>query len=284
MGSTEAGEPGLRARKKQQTRQSIRDAAVRLVAERGLERVTVDEIAEAANISPRTFFNYFRSKEDALAGIDDEEIEGVCAALRARPADEPPLVALSAVVVSRFDQVARRPDLHEARVQLQQAHPQLFGAHAATWRRFEHSLAVVVAQRCGLPVERHPYPITVVAAVMAVARATIIHWQETPEGDSDLHEQLRTALDGLAHGLPLPPPAAPAAPASDVATASRPAPSSRTTTGSRGTPSAPARSLTSTELRTSLEPPAGSQPLTRTEPDRLTPRRASVTVPQGELR
>ena len=62
---------GLRERKREQTSQAIHIAAAELVLEHGLDAVTIDAISERADVSTRTFFNYFPSKEDAVLGIDE---------------------------------------------------------------------------------------------------------------------------------------------------------------------------------------------------------------------
>src|SRR5262249_55837462 len=102
MGSdmTEARGLGLRERKKQQTRETIERVALELFAERGYEETTLAEIAEAADISPRTIFGYFQSKEDILFCGESGHIEKVEEALRQRPAGSTTVDALREFISS----------------------------------------------------------------------------------------------------------------------------------------------------------------------------------------
>ncbi|WP_324277999.1 helix-turn-helix domain-containing protein [Blastococcus brunescens] len=88
---------GLRERKKLATRQALHEAALRLVADHGLDAVSVDDIAERADVSPRTFFNYFASKVDAVVGLDPAAPRRMCDAFAGRPAGESPIESLRAV-------------------------------------------------------------------------------------------------------------------------------------------------------------------------------------------
>src|SRR6202451_2342973 len=89
----------LRERKKLPARGLLRRVALELVAERGLANVTIEDIAEAADISPRTFFNYFPTKEDALFGRDPGRIESLRDRLLELPKEMAPFDAVRTVLV-----------------------------------------------------------------------------------------------------------------------------------------------------------------------------------------
>src|SRR3954447_2092266 len=91
--------PGRRERKKQRTREALVDAAFRLFQEKGFEASTVEEIADAVDVSSRTFFRYFVSKEDVVLTFQEEQQTMFIECFRARPADEPVVTALKHAAV-----------------------------------------------------------------------------------------------------------------------------------------------------------------------------------------
>ena len=88
--------PGLRERKKQATRLAIRDAAMRLFAGEGFAGTTIDQIAEAADVSRATVFSYFPTKEEIVFGEAGAAIDGLAARLRERPEDQTTIVLVRA--------------------------------------------------------------------------------------------------------------------------------------------------------------------------------------------
>jgi AcrR family transcriptional regulator len=88
----------LRERKKLQTRAALADAALRLALEKGPDHVTVEEIAEAADVSVRTFFNYFPHKEHAILGRNPEHLERALERMRTAPAEVSPLTIMWQIV------------------------------------------------------------------------------------------------------------------------------------------------------------------------------------------
>src|SRR6478735_12313602 len=96
--STELAAIGLRERKKARTREALQEAAMARFARQGFEGTTVEEIAEACEVSPRTFFRYFPTKEDVLFADADARRDRLLAVLADQPADEPTFAALEAAM------------------------------------------------------------------------------------------------------------------------------------------------------------------------------------------
>lgn len=152
-------ELGLRERKRLATRRAIQLAAVELASERGFDKVTIDEISHLANVSPRTFFNYFPSKESAIIGElpeipDDKTIEEFVGA----GADETILDGIRSLLVAAIDtgDLDAGGDSHDGRtahdlLQLRRAllkdNPELFALRMASMHQFEDALSAVVQRR-----------------------------------------------------------------------------------------------------------------------------------------
>lgn len=95
-----ASPPSLRERKKAKTRKVLADTATELFAEQGFDHTTVEEIAEACDVSPRTFFRYFASKEDVLFAVGDERLRQLLDAIATRPSGEAPLRSMREAALS----------------------------------------------------------------------------------------------------------------------------------------------------------------------------------------
>src|SRR5699024_8962856 len=93
----------IREAKRRVVREALSSAARDLVLERGLDAITVEDIARAAGVSTRTFFNYFPTKDDAIIGVEPELISELVTAMRNRPVDETPAQALHAVIFEQAD-------------------------------------------------------------------------------------------------------------------------------------------------------------------------------------
>ena len=191
-----------RTRKKLATHRALAGAARELVLERGMDAVTVEEIADSAGVSPRTFFNYFSCKEEAVVGVDPEVVEELAAEVEHRPAHEGPLEALVAVLVADTDEPAETSRRWRTRTELMRRHPELLPRHLAGLVQVERALAGAVARRLGVDPVHDPYPVLVVTTAVTVLRSTLEWWhdgdQQTPLGDT-LREAFAALGTGLSH-------------------------------------------------------------------------------------
>jgi AcrR family transcriptional regulator len=190
---------GRRDRKKQQTREALTRAALRLVDERGIDRVTVEEIAEAADVSPRTFFNYFATKDEALIGDqfedDHETRERFLAIGRSVPTTRAMLTALGPVV----EAVQQDRELWLLRLRVAAANPSLLASLISRASMAERSSAKDIAERLGVDPDS-PYPLLAAALTGAAMRASMMRWAESG-GEESLPELVQEAFGVLAAGL-----------------------------------------------------------------------------------
>jgi AcrR family transcriptional regulator len=186
---------GLRERKKRRTRAALHRAAFELCVERGVEDVTVADIAARADVSARTFFP---TKEEAMVGGADRA-EQLAEILAGRPLEEPLWDALRAAVaeVLAGEEVPERDFL--ARFRLAIESPSLAPQQLASWMAIEEVLAVEVARRTDAePTDLRPR--LVVATAVAAVRVAMNHWIDTPS-DRSLADALDDALVAVAEGL-----------------------------------------------------------------------------------
>ncbi|WP_158886835.1 TetR/AcrR family transcriptional regulator [Amycolatopsis anabasis] len=201
MNAKESG--GLRERKKIATREALSAAALRLALERGPENVRVDDIAEAAGVSPRTYNNYFSSREQAIvAAVLAERALRIGAALRARPVGEPLAEAVIEALVEQYGADGEPPgDL----LTLITSSPGLRAEFVDMAAAIDQPLAAAIAARTGS--DDDFATAVLAAAVSAAARVALERWVR-PAGDGllvvprgSLADILREALAHVAPAL-----------------------------------------------------------------------------------
>jgi len=191
--------PGLRERKKARTRAAIQRHALRLFREQGYDATTVNQIAEAAEVSESTFFRYFPSKEDVV--LWDEFDPRVADVFRAQPPGASPMQAVRTAVREVLGQLGpeQQADLRE-RMDLMLAVPELrtnlLDQIASPMLLFSQMLAERTGRRPDDPAIR-----AFVGAVMGISIATMFTFAENR--NADMAALLDEALGYLEAGLPL---------------------------------------------------------------------------------
>lgn len=193
-------EPGLRERKRAATRLAIQRAALQVVRERGLDRATVDEIARIADVSPRTFFNYFPTKEDAILG-DVPTLEGEPEVERFVADRGPILRGLGRVLAAGSAHLMSDPELLMERRAVTKLHPELGVRRMATVHRFEQELVAIAERRLrsehpALPDGETASRARLVAlTAFAFVRHAWFAWLEHPEDSAPLSDLVEHSFD-----------------------------------------------------------------------------------------
>ncbi|ATE55242.1 MULTISPECIES: TetR/AcrR family transcriptional regulator [Actinosynnema] len=198
---------GLRDRKKRLTRQALADAALDLVTERGLDGITVEDIAAAAGVSARTFFNYFTTKEEALLGPDPDAGPRLARRILDQPADLAPLAVLRAALLAELAEETAGRDEWLRRMRVIEQNPVLLPKVLAAGEQVERHMVRALAERTG-HAETDAHPMLLAASANTAFRVAAWRWASWPgAGDApQLTDLIAEAFDLLACGFALPSP------------------------------------------------------------------------------
>ncbi|MGD0560172.1 MAG: TetR family transcriptional regulator [Streptosporangiaceae bacterium] len=183
----DGGVPGLRERKKAETREAISRAAARLALQHGPENVRVADIAAEADVSPRTYNNYFASIPEAICAGPSDRALAFADAVRRRPVDEPLEVTIAdAIIEVQSDSLMDR-----ALVRMMIHTPALRGEFFKAVVARDAALAEVIAERTGCA-PGDLYPELLAATISSVTRVVSRRWMN--DETADFGVLLREAL------------------------------------------------------------------------------------------
>lgn len=183
-------------RKRRAVREELGEVALRLLAARGFEGTTIDQIADAAGCSRRTFFRYFKSKEDVIIEVLGDLGDLILDAVRARPADEPPLEVLRAGLQAAVPVLTADPRKSAALIRLIFASPALRARHLHRQLDLEAALAAELAARQDAAPDDLLLRLTASAA-LKICDLTLPRWA-ADDGRPDLSALLNDAFALLA--------------------------------------------------------------------------------------
>lgn len=192
--------PGLRERKKLATRSALTAAALSLAVERGVSAVTVEDIADRADVSVRTFFNYFTTKEAAFVADDVERGRAFLATVAAAPDGVPVWDLLRRTAMSALTSTALPTREQALKEQLVRTSPAVVAEVLGTFAQLEQELVGEMERRLG---GTQPLQARLLAnAVVAAARAATETWLATDAEQPDFPALLDEAFGVLAPAFP----------------------------------------------------------------------------------
>jgi AcrR family transcriptional regulator len=198
-----ASPDGLRERKKARTRASIREHALRLFREHGYQATTVEKIAEAAEVSPSTFFRYFPTKEDVV--LQDDMDVRMIEALDQQPPELGPVAAVRAAARQMFTSyTAADMDILRQTTALTLTVPEIRARALDEFARTISAVAEALGKRAGRPADDLAVR-TAAGAIIGVIMAITLPWEGWSEGTGfeDSFVSIDEALGLLEAGLPL---------------------------------------------------------------------------------
>ena len=193
-------EPNTRARRRARFRTEAQEVALGLFADHGYEMVTMAEVAEALDVSERTLFRYFPTKESLLDPAHEELVSQLATELEARPADESAFVAVRESLRSLGDELDQDRDSFVTRMEIIHSHPSLQAHMLHRQGELEDAIAAVVATRAGIDPDTDLRPALFAAAAVCALRIAVERWVAT-DSATDLLDYLEESLDVLAAGL-----------------------------------------------------------------------------------
>ena len=203
-GASQPSAGGLRERKKARTRAAIREHALRLFRENGYQRTTVEQIAEAAEVSPSTFFRYFPTKEDLV--LRDDMDTRMIEAFERQPSDLSPLSAVRAAVREMFGSYTQADlDTLGETTALTLTVPEVRARAMDEFARTIGVIAEALAKRSGRPADDLAVR-TTAGAIIGVMMSLTMPWEGWSshlQTFEDVFQQIDQALALLEAGLPL---------------------------------------------------------------------------------
>lgn len=196
--------PGLRERKKAETRISLSHAAMRLATQRGVDGVSAEDVAAEANVSVRTFHNYFRSKEEAILSPYHALVDIVADELRQRPVGEPILDSLEHLASRVVSRAIEAPGHDAADIEALWRSPRMAAYRPTLTSDLAHRIVGVVAERTGTDPVTGLYP-RLVTAVAAAVLLTVFDCDDAADRDVRAR-RVTEAFALLRAGLPTPAP------------------------------------------------------------------------------
>jgi AcrR family transcriptional regulator len=188
---------GLRERKKRRMREQLKSTALSEFAARGYERVTVEEIAHTCDVSPRTFYRYFPTKEHVLLEQSALQMDVVALALRARPADESPAQALQRALLAAAALGADTRFHALDHLRILRTVPAVLHTIQA---RSVHSATTALAERMGVPGADLEARV-IASALMAANRVALTAWLDS-DGRVPLVDLVEEAFEALPDPYP----------------------------------------------------------------------------------